>query len=923
MTPAFPAAAATLTSMGVVLLAALVLGVPAFDRIAQRGRGRRQALAAGTILAGGVWGVQMALLSRRGVNLPGIHLALSGLAAVALCCGLFLWYRHYAANRPALTSTGMLIAVVLSLAAGVAQVPGVSVTWAAVAALLAASVVGWSASWLAGRASRARPWPPARPLALIAMGNGLLIGGVQHTMLRFLPDSAAAPLAPLSPIGLATAAIILVVVAAALYSDVQLRRSHTLDRLAQERTADLARERDLHVALLESLNDQVIVCDADGQLVGHNDGATRLHGRTPLATLAPDWAREYGLYTPDFARHLDLLDVPLYRALSGEAVRDAVIGVETGGVRRVMTCNANPIRDAQGQRIGAVVAMNDVTEREQARAELRRTAARHAEIINTLDEGLLLLDLNGAILTVNARTLDLLHWTGPPPGSLDELTGTVSSRSAQGFALGVRAESFMQIMQGATTVTETITEITRRDSSVVWLRSRAQGLFQDGQLTGILYVLADVTDRQELREELHRLSRFEALTNLPNRLHFQHLAAHSPATPERTVVTAQCVNITELRRLGRAQLADALAVRFSRELMAAYPDALQFGQLDEQTFVALLPHGSDELPGRLLHPVGVLGEEVFPKVKAGARAWPDDTPVETVLQEAETALQAAQEGKLAPYEVTYLIEQRRTLRTEARLRHALKYLPFTVQYQPIVNLNTGGIVKAEALVRWIDEELGVVPPDQFIPIAERLGQVHRITDFVIEAALVEARRASGLLGRPVRIAVNLSPTELNAPDFMDRVYTLLSVHPDAPELLAFEVTEGAVLKNLTAAVATLTTLRQLGFGLALDDFGTGYSALGMLQHLPIHHLKLDRTFVWGIEGSDRQQILTHSVVELARRLNIDVVAEGIETSMHDLMLREMHCAFGQGYLYSRPTAQPDWQALDGHIGRLGSVGLAG
>ncbi|WP_309570061.1 EAL domain-containing protein [Deinococcus sp.] len=812
----------------------------------------------------------------------------------------------------------MTAAVTLSLAPGMALVPGLTVTSFTVGSLLAAVVVGWSASWLAGRAARSRPAPSMQPLALIAIGNGLMIGELQFVSLRFLPSSTL-PATQVSPVGIGIAAVSLLVVAAALYGDVQRRRARTLDRLVQERTADLARERDLHLALLESLNDQVIVCDADGQLIGHNDGAARLHGRTPHATLAPDWAHTYGLHTSDFSRRLDQGEIPLHRALVGEAVREALIGVETMGERRVMACNANPIQDDQGDIIGAVVAMNDVTERENAREALRLTATRHAEIINALDEGLLLLAMNGDILTVNARVLDLLRWNGGAPDTLDDLTGTLDVRSAQGSLFGARAESFMQIASGAKTVSETIAEVTRQDGSVMWLRSRAQGLYQDGHLTGILYVLADMTDRQELREELHRLSHFEALTNLPNRLHFQQLSLQYPPTPERTLVAAQCLNITELRRLGRAQLADALTVRFAREWQAAYPDALLFGQLDDQTFAALLPHTAEQLPGRLLQSMGVLGEEVFPSVQAGARTWPDDAPVETALQEAETALQAAQEGKLAPYEVTYQIEQRRILRMEARLRHALRYLPFTVQYQPIVNLDTGGIVKAEALIRWIDDELGVVPPGVFIPIAERLGQVHRITDFVIEAALVEARRASQLLGRTVRIAVNLSPTELNAPDFMERVYTLLGVHPDAPALLAFEVTEGAVLKNLKAAVATLTTLRELGFGLALDDFGTGYSALGMLQHLPIHHLKLDRTFVWGIEGSDRQQILTHSVVELARRLNIDVVAEGIETAMHDTMLRGMQCTFGQGYLYSRPTAQPDWLALNGHVGQRGSV----
>ena len=203
-------------------------------------------------------------------------------------------------------------------------------------------------------------------------------------------------------------------------------------------------------------------------------------------------------------------------------------------------------------------------------------------------------------------------------------------------------------------------------------------------------------------------------------------------------------------------------------------------------------------------------------------------------------------------------------------------------------------------MRWFDDELGFVPPDVFIPLLEAWNRIHVVTDLVIEAALVESRRISVLAGYTVRVAVNLSAVELNAPDFLDRIETVLRHAPDAGARLTFEVTERGVLDHLTEVTRRLHVLRAWGFCLALDDFGTGYSALSVLQTLPVHFVKLDRSFVQGIETSGRLQVLTDAVMQLAQRLQLQVIAEGIETAAQEEILRHSGCTLGQGYLFARP-----------------------
>ena len=893
-----------LCSAASLSISAVLIGLPGRERLAENTTSFSRLFAAALIMATGLKATQWTALGGPTL-LPLTYWAADWSVALALSFTFLFWYPRHATGRAA-HITPALLAVVVLAQLPLWRWPALPVqTCRTVAGLLlsggAVSLAGSLLRQVTGRV-------PA--IGVISASQGLMITLV--TLAFTVPLQSLPSAAPLTPSMTASwmKAIFLIGALALIVREVQVRRARRFQQQVQEKTAALQREQDLHAALSESLNDQVVICDAAGRLVSHNSRASDLHERNPIGTFPADWAQTYGLHTTNFSRFLQLEEIPLYRALHGEQVRDTLIGVQTGQTRRVVTCNANPIRNAQGTIIGAVVAMNDVTDREQARQELERTAARHAHILNALDEGLLMLDLDGGILSFNDRVSDLLGVNAAAASHFSDLLVGSVVRDANGQALPMRSVNFTRMLSGQASVADSVVEIIRPDGTSIWLRNHVQGIYQDQKLTSVLYAMMDVTSQTRLNSELQRVTRYAPISGLPNREHFGQLAQTMPDAPERTLLVLRCLSVTQLRTAQQPRLAELLTVHFTRALQDCYPDALLFGQLDEQTFAALLPHGATHLPPELLSAVLVDSERLFPRVSACARLWPATEDLGMAIHETEGALENAPPDTLLPFEARHLETLRRTLLLESRLRLALTEMPFAVHYQPIVNLDTGRLVKAEALIRWTDEHLGFVPPDQFIPLAERMGQIQVITDFVVRAALIEARRASAALGRPFRIAVNLSPVELNAPDFMDRIRHLMHCEPDAPEHLGFEVTEGGVLEHLNVVSGSLRQLRDWGFGLALDDFGTGYSALSVLQHLPIHHLKLDRTFVWGIGGNETQRVVTAAVMDLAARLNVDVICEGIETLEHEGILRSMHCALGQGYLYSRPLPSPDWSALD-------------
>jgi EAL domain-containing protein (putative c-di-GMP-specific phosphodiesterase class I)/DNA-binding NarL/FixJ family response regulator len=256
---------------------------------------------------------------------------------------------------------------------------------------------------------------------------------------------------------------------------------------------------------------------------------------------------------------------------------------------------------------------------------------------------------------------------------------------------------------------------------------------------------------------------------------------------------------------------------------------------------------------------------------------------------------------------------------ETELAAAIRNGEIIAFYQPKVDIRTGMLKGVEALARWMHPANGMVPPDRFIPLAEKSGLIHELTLSMLTQAMAQAALWNDR-GLPLKVAVNLSPLSLDIPGFVQKIVDLLAQHALQADQMVLEITEGSVVANLGMALGTLARLRLKGFGLSIDDYGTGFSSMQQLARIPFTELKIDRSFVHGAHARQNLRVILQSALDMARRLELVTVAEGIETIEDWRLLQESGCTIGQGYLIARPMPANDLPVwLKGHHRRLGEL----
>jgi EAL domain-containing protein (putative c-di-GMP-specific phosphodiesterase class I) len=290
--------------------------------------------------------------------------------------------------------------------------------------------------------------------------------------------------------------------------------------------------------------------------------------------------------------------------------------------------------------------------------------------------------------------------------------------------------------------------------------------------------------------------------------------------------------------------------------------------------------------------------------KVGVAVFPDDgADADTLFRNAETALKKAKASG-DPY-LFYTQKMTATvagkLSLENQLRQALDKEEFVLHYQPKVNLASGKLSSAEALIRWNDPRTGLVPPGRFIPVLEETGLIYDVGRWALKKAIEDYLRwrAAGLPA--VRIAVNVSPLQLRHRGFVAEIGQLIGVDAQAPAGLELEITESLIMEDIKHNIVSLGAIRAMGVSIAVDDFGTGFSSLSYLAKLPVDTLKIDRSFVIDMTVAPEGLSLVSTIIKLAHSLNLKVVAEGVETEEQSRLLRLLACDEMQGFLFSKPV----------------------
>jgi diguanylate cyclase (GGDEF)-like protein/PAS domain S-box-containing protein len=468
-------------------------------------------------------------------------------------------------------------------------------------------------------------------------------------------------------------------------------------------------------------------------------------------------------------------------------------------------------------------------------------------------------------------------------------------------------------------------EVRRRKKSgeIFWASMTLTHLIDaDGLQSGLIAYISDITEKKQAEERLHHLAYYDALTNLPNRTLLAKLLEQGLALAQRNDMTA-CVLFLDLNRfkwindtLGRA-IGDELLRQVSVRLRGTLREEDVVARLSGDEFVVGLfdihqhfeaTTVAQKLQASLVAPFVIEGHDLRVGASIGISVFPQDgTDPETLLRLADIAMARAKLGhtnaqdSVAFYSLDMNQGMHERMRIESGLRHALGHGELLLHYQPKFALDGVRLIGAEALVRWLHPVRGLVPPAEFIPLAETTGLITQVGEWVLEAACAQAAiwQAAGL---PVlRIAINVSAREFT-PALPVRVAATLARYQLAPEWLELEITESALMHDIERVIAIMDSINALGVTLSLDDFGTGYSSLSYLKRFPIQSLKIDRSFTMGLPDDLSDCAIATTIIGIGQKLGHRVIAEGVETVEQMEFLRRSGCDEVQGYLFSRPLA---------------------
>ena len=465
-----------------------------------------------------------------------------------------------------------------------------------------------------------------------------------------------------------------------------------------------------------------------------------------------------------------------------------------------------------------------------------------------------------------------------------------------------------------------------RDGTYRVFQVTAQNLLADPDVAGVVLTGLDVTERRQLADELHRRAFCDELTGLANRALFadrlQHalLRRSSPAGD----VAVLFVDLDDFKTINDSlghQAGDDLLVQVARRLPAALRPADTTARLGGDEFAVLLEETDEayaaQVAGRILtelaNPYRVDGRDVFIGASIGLTTGRHggDEP-EVLLRNADIAMyQAKQSGKNqhAVYRPSMHAAAVARLELQADLQRALERGEFVVYYQPVTDLRTGRLVSVEALLRWHHPQRGLVNPAEFVPLAEESGLIEPLGRWVLHEACRQLRDWQRRFPARFNVAVNVSVRQLAAAGFTGDVADALRQTGLDAGYLILELTETAFMADVDAAEGKLAALRDLGTRIAIDDFGTGYSSLSYLDRYPIDMIKIDRSFVAALPHPTGEPTLIQIMLDLARRLDLPIVAEGIENAEQLNTLRRLGCALGQGVLLATPRPTEDISAM--------------
>ena len=450
---------------------------------------------------------------------------------------------------------------------------------------------------------------------------------------------------------------------------------------------------------------------------------------------------------------------------------------------------------------------------------------------------------------------------------------------------------------------------------------------QQQQLTVHNYQLEkEISKRKASEKVLQYQATHDPLTELANRNYSLKRLSHAIETSKRnhSKILVMYIDLDNFKQindtLGHSS-GDQVLIESSKRLLTSVRKTDIVARLGGDEFLVICPELQNSHQATLLavkvlelfeQPFHLLGQEFFTSTSIGLSIYPHDgkTP-DNLLKCADMALYRVKDAgrnNFSFYNTEMNASVLRSVTINRRLRYAIEENKLSMYYQPLINLKTGKIIGAEALMRWTDEELGFVAPDEFIVLAERNGLIHQLGDFALSEACQQAAQWQKI--SPIQIAVNFSSVQFrDCKTLFSKITDTLQKTGLASNRLDIEVTESLLINQGDELNEMLSELHKLNIQLSIDDFGTGYSALSYLQKYAFSKLKIDRAFVMNLENNEADRSLVTAIIAMAKALDMKVVAEGIEEQQQSDFLQKLNCEYGQGYLFSKPLPAADFEKL--------------
>ncbi len=572
----------------------------------------------------------------------------------------------------------------------------------------------------------------------------------------------------------------------------------------------------------------------------------------------------------------------------------------------------------------AVVGNNEMAELERAldrmRQKLRQTTITTnylTTVLNSMNDAVLVTAPDGTVSKVNEAAVRLFGY------SEAELAGKQF--------LSLIAENERESFSSATVETRETVIATRDGQTIPVSVSTAPLAADDPQFQGTIFVVRNITDRKRAERRIRYLARYDALTKVPNRMQFQHMLQQAIARARRNdrsivMLYLDMDRFKEINDTFGHAAGDRTLEVLSERLTRILPREAVVGRLAGDEFALFIEgfaEADDEraqaanLARMVLAEVGkafyVDQQEVFLTASVGIAFCPKDAEnVIDLIRNADAAMYHSKQNggnSFAFYSPEMNAAAVERLMLKSKLRRALERDELVMFYQPKVDLRTGRIVGAEALLRWRLPGYGDIPPSQFIPLAEETNLILGIGEWVMNRVCADYHRWTERIPNPGRVSINLSLKQLRQASFITRCKSVFRRHAVSPTCFELEITETTLMADPKRTIKLLDELYAMGLHLSIDDFGTGYSSLSALQQFPIGTLKIDQSFVRDAAINSDDATIVRTIIDMGKALEVEVVAEGVETEEQFEFLRKRGCHYGQGRLFGDAMSGDSFLAL--------------